>query len=185
MDIRNIVCKITATVLFITAGIVYIVMSGREKPAIVLDTGSEDASGITDGTEGRTGDGTRNGAGERSEDGTQNGTGDRTGDGTRNGIGDRTGDVTQKTDISEDDGYGSDHKDGGTDAQLKDDRIDINSADADTLMRLPGIGAVKAEAIIVYRNENGNFTRPEDLMMVPGIKEGTFTKLKDRIMCGG
>ena len=180
MDIRNIVCKITATVLFITAGIVYIVMSGREKPAIVLDTVSEYASGITDGTEGRTGDGNRNGTGERSEDGTQNGIGDRNGDRS----GDRTGDVTQKTDISEDSGYGSGRTD-GTDERSEDDRIDINSADADTLMRLPGIGAVKAEAIIVYRNENGNFTRPEDLMMVPGIKEGTFTKLKDRIMCGG
>lgn len=56
--------------------------------------------------------------------------------------------------------------------------ININTATAEELMTLPGIGETKAEAIINYRNENGNFSKIEDVMQVPGIKEGAFDKIK-------
>ncbi len=59
--------------------------------------------------------------------------------------------------------------------------VNINKADKEELMTLKGIGATRADAIIAYRNEHGRFTRPEDLMNVAGIKEGTFGKLKDSI----
>ncbi|MCR5768247.1 MAG: helix-hairpin-helix domain-containing protein [Lachnospiraceae bacterium] len=66
---------------------------------------------------------------------------------------------------------------------LSDTRIDINSADAVLLDTLPGIGPAKAEAILAYRQEHGPFEKPEDLMNVPGIKNGTYDKLKDLICC--
>lgn len=62
-----------------------------------------------------------------------------------------------------------------------DGRVDINHAGADRLADLPGIGPGKAADIIAYREKNGEFQKPEDLMKVPGIKEGTYQKLKDRI----
>ncbi len=59
--------------------------------------------------------------------------------------------------------------------------ININYADKELLMTLPGIGESRAESIITYREECGGFTQIEDIMQVPGIKEGAFQKLKDKI----
>lgn len=59
--------------------------------------------------------------------------------------------------------------------------IDINRAEKEALMTLPGIGASRAEAIIRYREENGAFQNVEDIMKVSGIKEGAFEKIKDLI----
>lgn len=60
-------------------------------------------------------------------------------------------------------------------------RVNINRASKETLMTLPGIGEAKAEAILAYRQAEGDFESPEALMNVPGIKEGVFAKIKDRI----
>lgn len=60
-------------------------------------------------------------------------------------------------------------------------KVNINEADVSTLMTLPGIGQVKAEAIVKYRNEHGMFTSIMDLLYVAGIKESVFSKLKDLI----
>ncbi len=59
--------------------------------------------------------------------------------------------------------------------------VDINRADAALLCTLPGIGEARADAIIAYRESNGAFQSPEDIMQVPGIKEGAYEKLKDKI----
>jgi len=59
--------------------------------------------------------------------------------------------------------------------------ININTASAAELDRLPEIGPVKAQAIVDYRNANGKFGSIEDIMKVSGIKEGTFAKIKDHI----
>jgi len=77
----------------------------------------------------------------------------------------------------------SEYDRGGADfnGQSQDNRIDINSATIAELMTLPGIGRTKAEAIVSYREEHGSFLRIEDLMKVPGIKEGTFLQMKDEI----
>lgn len=61
------------------------------------------------------------------------------------------------------------------------DMVDINSASKETLMTLPGIGESKADKIIAYREANGRFSSIEDIMLVGGIKEGLFNKVKDRI----
>ena len=71
---------------------------------------------------------------------------------------------------------------GGADGAAADDGlVNINTADAETLETLPGIGPAKAEAIIAYRDEQGGFTVIEDIMLVPGIKEAAFSRIKDHI----
>jgi competence protein ComEA len=62
-----------------------------------------------------------------------------------------------------------------------DGRVNINTADKNRLMTLPGIGERKAEDILAYREEHGDFRKTEDLMQVPGIKDAAFQKLKERI----
>lgn len=59
--------------------------------------------------------------------------------------------------------------------------ININTADKEMLMTLPGIGESRAESILSYREESGGFTKIEDIMKVPGIKKGAYQKLKDKI----
>ena len=60
-------------------------------------------------------------------------------------------------------------------------RISINTATAQQLCQLKGIGPATAERIIEYRNENGLFQTLEDLMRVKGIGTSTFEKIRDRI----
>jgi len=61
-------------------------------------------------------------------------------------------------------------------------KININTATKEQLDALPEIGPVKAQAIVDYRTANGKFASPEDIMKVPGIKEGTFAKIKDYVV---
>lgn len=65
-----------------------------------------------------------------------------------------------------------------------DDRININTAGKEALMTLPGIGEAKAESILAYRKEHGNFITVEELQNVPGIKKASFNKMKDYITIG-
>ncbi|MBP5306374.1 MAG: helix-hairpin-helix domain-containing protein [Lachnospiraceae bacterium] len=60
--------------------------------------------------------------------------------------------------------------------------VNINTAGISELCTLTGIGEKKAERIISYRKEHGNFSSIEEIMNISGIKEGTFNKIKDRIM---
>ncbi len=62
--------------------------------------------------------------------------------------------------------------------------LDLNTASYDELLALPGIGPVRAEAIIAYRTEQGAFERIEQLMNVEGIGPGIFEDLKDLIVIG-
>lgn len=62
--------------------------------------------------------------------------------------------------------------------------VDINTASAEELDKVPGIGPTKAQAIVDYRNEHGNFKSIDDIKNVHGIKEGTFSKMKDYITVG-
>lgn len=49
------------------------------------------------------------------------------------------------------------------------------------LMTLKGVGESRARAIIEYREQQGAFETPEDIMNISGIKEGVFSKIKDQI----
>jgi competence protein ComEA len=64
------------------------------------------------------------------------------------------------------------------------EKININTASAADLDRLPGIGKSKAQAIIDYRTQNGPFKNLEDIEKVKGIKAGEYAKLKDNIELG-
>lgn len=63
-----------------------------------------------------------------------------------------------------------------------DGRIDLNTAGLEELMTLNGIGQTRAQAIIDYRTQQGAFTKIEDIMQIPGIKEGIFSKIRDEIV---
>lgn len=63
----------------------------------------------------------------------------------------------------------------------EDSTISINEADLSKLKEIPGIGDVKANAIIMYREENGGFKSIEELKNVDGIGEKTFEKIKNSI----
>ncbi len=60
--------------------------------------------------------------------------------------------------------------------------ININQADVSELMKLTGIGESRAGAIVEYRQNQGLFTCIEDIMNVPGIKQGAFEKIKNQIV---
>lgn len=60
-------------------------------------------------------------------------------------------------------------------------RLDINSADADELTKLKGIGEVLAQEIISYRENSGGFRNIEEIMNVKGIGESIFADIRDHI----
>lgn len=62
-----------------------------------------------------------------------------------------------------------------------DGKININTADSETLQGLTGIGPALAGRIVDYRQANGSFKKIEDLKSVSGIGEKTFEKLKQDI----
>jgi competence protein ComEA len=59
--------------------------------------------------------------------------------------------------------------------------VSINTAAAEELQTLPGIGPGTAQRIIHYREENGLFQELQDLMRVKGIGPGRYEALKERI----
>lgn len=65
--------------------------------------------------------------------------------------------------------------------QSSSGKININTASAEELKTLSGIGESKANDIISYREEHGSFKSPEDIMKIQGIKEGIYNKIKDKI----
>jgi competence protein ComEA len=56
--------------------------------------------------------------------------------------------------------------------------VNLNTATAAQIATLPGIGEKAAQRIIEYREKNGGFKKPEELMNVKGIGEKSFLKLK-------
>ncbi|MBQ7918716.1 MAG: helix-hairpin-helix domain-containing protein [Lachnospiraceae bacterium] len=67
-------------------------------------------------------------------------------------------------------------------AEAASDLVNINTADRERLMTLPGIGESKAQDIIAYREECGEFASIEELMNISGIKESLFEKIRDKIV---
>ncbi|MBM3943069.1 MAG: competence protein ComEA [SAR202 cluster bacterium] len=63
--------------------------------------------------------------------------------------------------------------------------VDINTASASALEQLPGIGPVRAQAIVDYRAINGAFASAEQVTNVPGIGPSTYEKIRHLITVGG
>lgn len=59
--------------------------------------------------------------------------------------------------------------------------VNINTASVAELTAISGIGESRAQAIIAYRERNGGFRTIEDIKKVDGIKDGLFSKIKDKI----
>lgn len=56
-------------------------------------------------------------------------------------------------------------------------KIDLNTADAQTLETIPGIGPAKANAIMTYRQKHGRFSSVAELQNVNGIGEVTYARI--------
>ena len=59
--------------------------------------------------------------------------------------------------------------------------VDINAADAEMFMSLPGIGEVLAGRIVEYREERGPFASVDDLTNVQGIGTATLERIRDEL----
>ncbi len=79
---------------------------------------------------------------------------------------------------------GGDDSSGTATELLPGELVNINTATAQQLQRLPGIGETLSEAIVAYREANGDFQQTEDIMDVPGIGQGRFSAIADNITVG-
>ena len=59
--------------------------------------------------------------------------------------------------------------------------LNLNTATSEELQSLPGIGEIRANAIIAYREQHGKFLYIEELMEISGIGESIFDSIKDFI----
>ncbi len=59
--------------------------------------------------------------------------------------------------------------------------VNLNTASAQELTALPGIGETLAGRIVAYRKENGPFLRADQIMAVSGIGPGTYEKLREHV----
>jgi competence ComEA-like helix-hairpin-helix protein len=93
--------------------------------------------------------------------------------------------VSAMSALSESAGVSEDTEDTTPDENDKDEfiggKVNINTAGADVLSQLDGIGEKTAEKIIEYREEHGPFNAIEELTLVNGIGEKKLEAIKDRI----
>ncbi len=66
-------------------------------------------------------------------------------------------------------------------AERQTSQINVNTAAAETLAELNGVGMAKAKAIVDYREKFGRFRTVEDLLAVEGIGKATLAKNRSRI----
>lgn len=63
--------------------------------------------------------------------------------------------------------------------------VDINTADAEELKELHGVGDVLAGRIIAYREEHGPFRRVDDITLVRGIGSAVLENNRERLTVSG
>lgn len=72
----------------------------------------------------------------------------------------------------------------GAETVAQGDLININTASAEELDKLPNIGPARAVDIIAYREENNGFDSIEELKNISGIGDKTFEEMKDLVTIG-
>lgn len=90
-----------------------------------------------------------------------------------------TGAETEALTAAERLGSAAKEEDGG---RKEPQPVNINTADKELLMTLPGIGEAKAESILAYRKKAGPFQDTGELKKVSGIGEAMFERIKDKIV---
>lgn len=73
---------------------------------------------------------------------------------------------------------------GATTAESISDKININTADATELDKIPSIGPARAADIIAYRESHGGFKTIEEIKNIKGIGDKTFEQMADLITVG-
>tara|TARA_B110000305_G_scaffold84874_1_gene95631 strand:- start:279 stop:545 length:267 start_codon:yes stop_codon:yes gene_type:complete len=78
--------------------------------------------------------------------------------------------------------FGQENSDSTGPVSVEVEQVNINHADANTIARvLDGVGLSRAEAIVNFREEYGDFVDVEDLLLVRGLGEVTLRNNQDRI----
>ena len=78
--------------------------------------------------------------------------------------------------------FGQDSSDSSGPVSVEVEQVNINHADANTIARvLDGVGLSRAEAIVNFREQYGDFVDVEDLLLVRGVGEVTLRNNQDRI----
>jgi len=67
-------------------------------------------------------------------------------------------------------------------ASVSPKAVNINTADANELQNIPGVGPVLAKKIIDHRDRYGPFRRPEDILIIDGISEKRFREFRGFIL---
>ena len=67
---------------------------------------------------------------------------------------------------------------------LEGEILDLNTASEADLTRLPGVGEKRAAEIAAWREANGGFSAPEELMEISGIGEATYARLAPYVTAG-
>ena len=80
---------------------------------------------------------------------------------------------------------GSEGSIAGTKSQsgiTEDGKVNLNAASVEELMTLPGIGEAKARLIVDYRETNGRYEDPAEIMKIQGIKQGVYDRISDMVV---
>ena len=93
------------------------------------------------------------------------------------GVGEQTGNSGKQTGTPGSRGRGA----AGAGSPGKRLSVNINTADAAELQRLPGVGPATAAAIVTWREKNGPFRSVDDLLDVSGIGKATLSKIRDSV----
>jgi competence protein ComEA len=67
---------------------------------------------------------------------------------------------------------------------LPGEKLDLNSATAAQLQRLPGIGEKLSASIVAWREEHGPFRSVEELLQIPGIGEKRLAEIRGLVTAG-